>query len=179
MKNRRPLDTVGDMPDLPITPMLDMSFQLLLFLIPFFQPAPLEGQMDLNLPAAGDAKAQSPDTADPKANSDKEERLESEVTVILKTGRDGESVGILSQIVIQTREKEIAISNEDARWEHDLLEQLKKVRGGKGLTNLDDLKIQADGKLKYDFVVKAMDVCSRAGFTKIGFAPPPSRDGGP
>src|SRR6476469_6903458 len=37
-------------PDLPITPMLDMSFQLLAFFIMTFHPAPTEGQIALTLP---------------------------------------------------------------------------------------------------------------------------------
>ena len=37
-------------PDLPITPMLDMSFQLLAFFIMTFQPSPTEGQILLTLP---------------------------------------------------------------------------------------------------------------------------------
>ena len=37
-------------PDLPITPMLDMSFQLLAFFIMTFQPKPLEGQIQMTLP---------------------------------------------------------------------------------------------------------------------------------
>jgi biopolymer transport protein ExbD len=37
-------------PDLPITPMLDMSFQLLAFFIMTFKPAPLEGQIAMTLP---------------------------------------------------------------------------------------------------------------------------------
>lgn len=37
-------------PDLPITPMLDMSFQLLAFFIMTFQPSPTEGQILLALP---------------------------------------------------------------------------------------------------------------------------------
>jgi biopolymer transport protein ExbD len=37
-------------PDLPITPMLDMSFQLLAFFILTFKPSPTEGQIALALP---------------------------------------------------------------------------------------------------------------------------------
>jgi biopolymer transport protein ExbD len=37
-------------PDLPITPMLDMSFQLLAFFILTFRPSPTEGQIALALP---------------------------------------------------------------------------------------------------------------------------------
>ena len=39
-------------PDLPITPMLDMSFQLLAFFIMTFKPAPTEGQIAMSLPPA-------------------------------------------------------------------------------------------------------------------------------
>lgn len=39
-------------PDLPITPMLDMSFQLLAFFIMTFKPAPTEGQIAMKLPPA-------------------------------------------------------------------------------------------------------------------------------
>jgi biopolymer transport protein ExbD len=39
-------------PDLPITPMLDMSFQLLAFFIMSFKPMPTEGQISVNLPPA-------------------------------------------------------------------------------------------------------------------------------
>jgi biopolymer transport protein ExbD len=37
-------------PDLPITPMLDMSFQLLAFFIMTFKPTPTEGQIAMSLP---------------------------------------------------------------------------------------------------------------------------------
>lgn len=37
-------------PSLPITPMLDVSFQLLAFFVLTFHPAPAEGQLPLNMP---------------------------------------------------------------------------------------------------------------------------------
>jgi biopolymer transport protein ExbD len=37
-------------PDLPITPMLDMCFQLMAFFIFTFRPAPTEGQIAMSLP---------------------------------------------------------------------------------------------------------------------------------
>ena len=55
------------------------------------------------------------------------------------------------------------------------LEALAKYLKGfqKGLKNKDNIKIQADGELKYAFVAEVMDVCCKAGFKNIGFAPPP------
>jgi biopolymer transport protein ExbD len=47
---RQPPDYLD--PDLPITPMLDMSFQLLAFFIMTFKPAPTEGQIAMSLPPA-------------------------------------------------------------------------------------------------------------------------------
>ncbi|MCI0701230.1 MAG: biopolymer transporter ExbD [Planctomycetia bacterium] len=47
-RRRRGTDFVD--PDLPITPMLDMSFQLLAFFILTFKPAPTEGHISMTLP---------------------------------------------------------------------------------------------------------------------------------
>src|SRR6266545_1059267 len=49
-------------PDLPVTPMLDMAFQLLAFFIITFKVAPIEGQVALALPK--DAKGGGNDPAD-------------------------------------------------------------------------------------------------------------------
>jgi len=50
-KNRK-VQTAEVEPDLPITPMLDMSFQLLSFFIMTFHPTPTEGQIAMTLPPA-------------------------------------------------------------------------------------------------------------------------------
>ncbi|HSQ58129.1 MAG TPA: biopolymer transporter ExbD [Gemmata sp.] len=56
-------------PDLPITPMLDMSFQLLSFFIITFKPAPTEGQIAMSLPPVqegGAAATLAPDLTSEK-----------------------------------------------------------------------------------------------------------------
>src|SRR5207249_4090980 len=55
---------------LPIVPMLDMSFQLLFFFIITFNPGAVEGQMAMNLPATGEAKAQKQEDVDLTKQSD-------------------------------------------------------------------------------------------------------------
>jgi biopolymer transport protein ExbD len=175
---RRTIKTEGGEPEIPITPMLDMSFQLLLFLIPFFKPAPIEGQMELNLPAAGEAKAQTPEQVDTKAQSDTDIELPSDITVVISTGKEGPGVGIISRIIIQKREKEIQIPNDDSKWETILFEELKKLRNDKDVSNLDDIQIQAERRLKYDFIVRVMDACTRSGFKRVGFKPPPDLGAG-
>ena len=50
MSRRHGQSTESVEPDLPITPMLDMSFQLLAFFILTFKPAPTEAQIAMELP---------------------------------------------------------------------------------------------------------------------------------
>ncbi len=49
-RKKRKVHTEEVEPDLPITPMLDMSFQLLSFFIMTFHPTPTEGQIAMSLP---------------------------------------------------------------------------------------------------------------------------------
>ncbi len=52
---------------LPITPMLDMSFQLLFFFIFNFNPADMEGAVEMALPAGGRPGIERPkDLAEPR-----------------------------------------------------------------------------------------------------------------
>jgi biopolymer transport protein ExbD len=149
--------------EMPITPMLDMAFQLLMFFIMTYHPSALEGHMDLSLPAAGEAKAKQPQDVDPN-KSDTEIELPSQLTVIVKASPDGS--GGIDKLVVQQAAGETLVRDQE-----ELLKFLKKARGE--LTNQDDIKIQADSKLKYTFVMEVMDVCTRAGFRNVGFAPPP------
>jgi len=50
MTTRRKTEA-GPEPTLPVTPMLDMAFQLLAFFVMTYHPSDLEGQMDLSLPS--------------------------------------------------------------------------------------------------------------------------------
>src|SRR5262249_19114902 len=81
-------------PGLPITPMLDMAFQVFAFFVITFHPSGLEGQMELNLPALGEVKADKPENVEPKS-SDVDVALPAEVTVIVKTAHDGVNDGIV------------------------------------------------------------------------------------
>jgi biopolymer transport protein ExbD len=147
--------------------MLDMAFQLLMFFILTYHPSALEGHMDLTLPAAGEAKAKQEPEVDP-SKSDTELELPSQMTVIVKAAPDGS--GGLDKLLVQQPAGERPIDSLEK-----LLEFLKEAR--KELTNQDDVKIQADSKLKYTFVMEVMDVCTRAGFRNVGFAPPPDFGG--
>src|SRR5262249_55865904 len=73
-----------------ITPFLDMSFQLLFFFVLSFKPAEaMEGKLDFHLPATGEARARRMEDVDPSKPSDSDLALPTQVTVLVKTIRDG------------------------------------------------------------------------------------------
>lgn len=152
-------------PSLPITPMLDMAFQIFAFFVITFRPSQLEGQMDLNLPAAGEAKAESVDQVNPETQSEEDLKLPSELTIVLKTQEGGAEEGRISIIEVQQ------VAGSKNVEERELLPYLKSIRSE--LSNQEDLKILASKKLRWNFVVEIMDICRQAGFKGIGFGPPP------
>jgi biopolymer transport protein ExbD len=80
-------------PELPVTPMLDMAFQLLAFFVFTYNPSDLEGHLDLTLPPAGEARAKQEQDVDPNVSPDTELELPSEVTVVVKAKPDREGAG--------------------------------------------------------------------------------------
>jgi biopolymer transport protein ExbD len=152
--------------ELPITPMLDMAFQLLVFFIFTYHPSSLEVQMEMSLPAAGEAKAQDAKDVDPNKISDSEIEEPAQITVIAKTQLGGTQTGALSQMVVDGLSK-ITLSNVK-----ELSAHLRKLKGDQQLTSKEKISIQADSGLRWSHVVEIMDACKKAGFSNIGFAPP-------
>jgi biopolymer transport protein ExbD len=165
--SRRKSPASGIEPTLPITPMLDMAFQLLAFFIFTYHPSDLEGQMDLSLPSEQVAQAQKPENVDPTSQPDKNQNLElpADVTVIVNTQRDGVNDGQISALHIEERSGQVHPNN---------LEQLKAelVKIRQRVENKEAIKLQGDSKLKWESVIKVMDVCRAAGFQNISFVPP-------
>src|SRR5947208_3665903 len=85
MGRRRTRDAPIDIV-LPITPMLDMSFQLLAFFVMTFRVlGPAEGELDMYLPRAGEAQAKVPDAVDLSKTSDADIDQASDLTVVIET----------------------------------------------------------------------------------------------
>ncbi len=165
--SRRIAEGSGLEPTLPITPMLDMAFQLLMFCVFNFHPSDLEGQMELAMPTDAASQAAKPEQVDPKAQSEKNQLdIPADLTVVVNTQLDGTNNGRISHLRVDDRAGKTEI--------HDikeLREHLKKVR--ESLENREGMKIQGDSKLHWSSVVEVMDTCREAGFKNVSFVPPP------
>jgi biopolymer transport protein ExbD len=166
MSRSRP--DAGSKVQLPITPMLDMTFQLLFFFIINFNPADVEGEMNMSLPVDAEKQAQRPEDVkkDSKTDKNPDMEFESDLTVKVRTQRDGVTDGEISDIsVLNANGKEESVGT---------LDGLKKFLTDKreGLKSKDAVKLQGDGKLKVRSIMKVMDTCRKAGFVNVSFVPP-------
>lgn len=158
----------GPEPNLPVTPMLDMAFQLLAFFVMTYHPSDLEGQMELSLPSEAITQAKDQQQVDPTAApEDKPLELPTNVTVIVRTQHDNVNNGLISDL-----------SYQDDAGLHPVGNSLDKLREeltalSATVENKENIKIQADAKLKWEEVINVMDVCQQTGFKNISFVPPP------
>jgi biopolymer transport protein ExbD len=153
---------------LPITAMLDMTFQLLFFFIINFRPADLEGQMDMSLPSEAEKQAHDQKKADPSkaVAKDPQPEFQSDLTVSVSTQGGLESQGSIVSISVRGLEgKDEAVNGLDG-----LRRYLEEKKGS--VKTKDAIKVYGDGRLRVKWVMQVMDVCRRAGFEKISFVPP-------
>lgn len=160
----------GPEPNLPVTPMLDMAFQLLAFFVMTYHPSDLEGQMELSLPSEAITQAKNQEQVKTEAAPDKDQKLElpANVTVIVRTQRDNVNNGLISDLSLQDDAGLHPVGNSL----DNLRDELKKR--SETVENKENIKIQADAKLKWEEVINVMDVCHQVGFKNVSFVKPPS-----
>jgi biopolymer transport protein ExbD len=172
MNKRRTLDD-GPEPNIPVTPMLDMAFQLLAFFVLTYHPSDLEGQMQLALPTENTPAAHKLADVDPKAKPDPDitKEMPADLTVTAKT----QTNGTLSEIAISALSIERAsihpASSEAKRVNealNALTHELQKIK--KELEKTAAVQLVADSKLKWDSVTLVMDACRKAGFENISLS---------
>ena len=156
--------------DMPITPMLDMTFQLLFFFILNYSPPTNEGEINYNLPPPDATQGPAAEKPDPSGAEQDDLELKSQVTVLVRTQHDGINDGVISEIRVQEGTSgETPIQTHDGKLD-ELITYLKKIRPG--LVNQEDLFIQGDSRLKWSGMVNVMDACRKAGFGNVGFKAP-------
>lgn len=155
-------------PTLPVTPMLDMAFQLLAFFVMTYHPSDREGQMDLSLPSAEITAPREQDNADPRRGPDsKPIVLPADVTVIVRTQRDNVNHGLISDLSLQDDAGLHPVGNSLNNLRDELTKRSATVE------NKENINLQADAMLKWQEVVNVMDACHQAGFKNVSFVKPP------
>jgi biopolymer transport protein ExbD len=151
--------------EVPVTPMLDMAFQLLTFFILTYRPAPTEGQFSMNLlPAqkATDISKEPPKDAPPSPDA-----LLRTLKTILRAGPDG--------LIGEMKLNDQPITGMD---------ELKKELEGfvnDPILSFDQAVISVDPQLKYSELMKVIDVFSSLKpkpLTKLSFSELSPNDGG-
>jgi biopolymer transport protein ExbD len=153
---------------LPITPMLDMTFQLLFFFIVNFRVAPstIEGQLEMALPTEN-VTARPDVKPDPMKGDDPQLDFPSDVTVKVRTQLDNINDGAISALAIRNTEgKESPVDGGLVGLKQRLIQMREE------LTQKDNIKVQGDGKLKVKSLMQVMDVCKQAGFKNVSMVPP-------
>src|SRR5262249_34930502 len=133
---------------------LDVSFQLMFFLVCTFHVSGAEGQFSLSLPAGCGGGRQTA-LSDGRATV----HLPQDLSVIVRSNADRKS-----QLIFRDGGRVMEVENSRA-----LTELLAKHRAEPD-GNPWALQVQADGSTKYSRLVEVLDACKRAGFESISFA---------
>jgi biopolymer transport protein ExbD len=145
----------GESVDVPITPMLDMAFQLLTFFILTYHPMPSEVQFVMNLmPASPEISRDAVPPAEATANPN----LPASLTTLPTLLRSGEG-GTLARITLS--ETDVPIDRDLAALRRELLAAMSD----KDLP-FEQTLIKVDPNLKYSDLVRVIDVFSEV-FSKV------------
>jgi biopolymer transport protein ExbD len=140
---------------LPITPMLDMSFQLLAFFILTFHPLAPEGQLAANMPAT---QANANRDAAPIDDDSKDQ-----YTIVVYSA-DGAIAGLSLRGPTMIRG--------DIRSLRELREALETIPKPAKTAGLDVvITIEASNDLAYARLVEVIDLCKKVGIDSINLSP--------
>jgi biopolymer transport protein ExbD len=138
-------------PDLPITPMLDMSFQLMAFFILTFKPMDTEAQLALTLPIEQGGPSQVVPSVDP--------REEDEDLIVQVYANDN---GTVADITAAPKTGSFSLGPDTGALVKYLKERAQAT-GGKP----PKLRLEIADKLNYQYVIKIIDEARRAGYDRI------------
>jgi biopolymer transport protein ExbD len=142
-------------PDLPVTPMLDVSFQLLAFFVLTFRPAPAEAQLPVPYPKEGhgDLTVPFPDEETPAT-----------LVVTVEAGPGG----IVGNMTIR---EETGPPAEALGASLDRLSAVLRARRAAMGGRPSQVKLEVAEGVRHEAVVRLLDVGTAAGFADVAAVP--------
>ena len=138
---------------LPITPMLDMSFQLLCFFVLTFHATPAEGQLAVRLPPAA-LVAEGPGQSD-------EPEIKDTYTITVSSVAGGVSIDLRGPTAVRPGLGSVA--------------ELKGALTGLSKPAGTTVIVEATADLPYARLIDVLDVCRKAGYDSVHIAAVPSK----
>ena len=152
MRRRKRFGTDHVTPDLPITPMLDMAFQLMAFFILTFRPMPSEAQLALALPKEDGGPSPAAPSVEP---------TDDEEVIIQVYAADN---GTIADIAAAPKTGTFSLGKDPAA----LFKYLKeKAAVGSAGQRVPRLRYEIAERVNYQSVIRLVDDGRRAGFDRI------------
>ena len=150
-RHRRKRDS-GEV-QLNLAAMLDMAFQLLTFFILTFRPAPIEGQLAVNLPPpVVQTQVQTPTNSSDSAGSGEDSLKTVYMYVTANDAGDAQQVRLEDGIIT------------NGALDAGKLQVIRRRLGsvfGMNLAPFDRVQIAVDGRLRYEELMKLVDVATQ------------------
>jgi biopolymer transport protein ExbD len=161
MRIRRPTPEASGVV-LPITPMLDMAFQLLTFFLFTYRPSAMEVQMGLSLPMEQEAAAKDDKDVknDAKPTKERDIPVKPELVVSVEAQTAGYTV------TLEDRAGKEEFTNKQL---NDLLDKLKN----QDAKAREKVLLKGSSKTRIESMMEVMDVCRKAECQEIIFSEPP------
>lgn len=150
--------------EIPVTPMLDMAFQLLTFFIFTYHPSEMEGQMEMAM-AGGRGGGIDRPIDDPPLDD-----LQGPAVVVRVRTQQGDQAGA----IVYPIEINADVAHGVANSVGELETHLRQLRTGGQLLGKSGATVEVDRRLKWAFAVEVMDACKRSGL-QVSLAPPGDR----
>jgi biopolymer transport protein ExbD len=170
-------DTADEV-QLPITPFLDMAFQLMFFFLATFNPPSIkEGQVDLSLASSKEA-APKPELQDPKADPrDERPDIHEDLTINLRGYKDVRNRGLISAVSVTTNAGNEELQGSIEERDNQLRQRLLALRPMGSASRAPMVRLSAESEIRWSQVVQILDICRGAGFS-ISFSNPPDLGAG-
>jgi biopolymer transport protein ExbD len=141
-------------PDLPITPMLDMSFQLLAFFVTTYNPGPVEAMLPMSLPKLDGG----PSSVLTLPTDDETE----DVTVQVESTENGaiDNIAVFTKATAGAPQQIGKDPNDLRKFLDSKFKALKGKPAGK-------VTIEMGDDLNYQNVVRVIDETRKAGFDRV------------